>query len=632
MRFKPSLLVVVVLLLAALALAISPALAATPSFSDVPSYHPYALAIQDLATQEIINGFPDGTFKPDNPVTRQQFAKVILLSFSILVSEDAWPNPDVPFVDLGPDDPNSLYPHEYVATAAVLGITKGKDLTHFAPLDNISRAQVITMVVRAAQNILPETVSLAGDVATSTWGNFDATHASNAAIAEANGLLAGLGADASHPSGNLASLSPFAKMTRGEVAQVLHNLIERIDQTATPMSSETSPPSSETTTTSPPTTGPLGDLTHFYWTAADGWKAENVSALTGTKVWGPPVHVFNLAGSTADGLITKGPDHSLYAFSKTNLPNWLVLSDTEWGGKDLAGPLTTWYTSDNSLAREFGHLAGPAKDGDLLHILWGVGSDQPPFEYEDVSSTTGQKIQGEISAYVTFSGNDLKVEHVAARSLSGDLLVFSDVALLQNWQVVDVSVLTGRTIVGSPVAWVEYLTGDVFRGHVAGVGTDGHLLHFYWTAADNWKVEDVSAKTGVGQLAGPVVQWGMRFGGMSDFDGLAAVDTADHLQHFWRTSGSPDWFVEDVSAATGRQALGPLAFYYDTLASNYYEHVVAEGSDGHLLIFWDNRVNHDWKVVDVTAITGASAEGPFATWFSYDQGLPVMTHLAGVRR
>ena len=49
---------------------------------------------------------------------------------------------------LDPNDP--LYPAGYVAACAAAGITVGKTPDTFAPYDNITRAQLITMVARAA--------------------------------------------------------------------------------------------------------------------------------------------------------------------------------------------------------------------------------------------------------------------------------------------------------------------------------------------------------------------------------------------------------------------------------------------------------------------------------------------------
>jgi hypothetical protein len=186
-----------------------------PVFVDVPADHPYFQAINQLGAQGIIVGYEadEGReFRPEEPVWRAQFAKVIDGSLDLPVTEDM----TSPFIDLGPDVPDNLYPHEYVAAAYDNGITTGLTPTTFGPFVDISRAQVVSMVVRAAQLLRPP-----GFLATpdpdyhSPWGAFSPTHQANADIADYNGLTAGL---------DLASLDPWGSMTRGEVAQMLVNL------------------------------------------------------------------------------------------------------------------------------------------------------------------------------------------------------------------------------------------------------------------------------------------------------------------------------------------------------------------------------------------------------------------------
>jgi hypothetical protein len=195
---------------------VSPAPAAGASFSDVPTGHAYAEAIADLSGRGIINGFADGTFKPDSPVNRQQFAKMIVKALGLTVTgSEICPFIDVDFTP-NPSDPN--YPAKYVAVCAQQGITAGKTATTFDPLASITRQQLITMVVRAAG---------LGDAPTGYSVPFAATqftlaeHFANAKRAAYAGLLDGLGI------GGTYSFSVPA--TRGECAQVLHNLIGRGD-------------------------------------------------------------------------------------------------------------------------------------------------------------------------------------------------------------------------------------------------------------------------------------------------------------------------------------------------------------------------------------------------------------------
>jgi hypothetical protein len=135
---------------------------------------------------------------------------VLCLAFELHVSEDLGSS----FIDLGKDSPESLYPHEYVAAAAKAGIVMGKTPLDFGPWDNVSRAQMITMVVRAAQRLSPGLLQLPPSDFRATLGAFSGTHAANVRIAEYNGLLEGL-------EGFGRAWDPWAAASRGEVVQVL---------------------------------------------------------------------------------------------------------------------------------------------------------------------------------------------------------------------------------------------------------------------------------------------------------------------------------------------------------------------------------------------------------------------------
>jgi hypothetical protein len=183
------------------------------AFSDVFPYGSESDAIQDLSSRGIINGYDDGTFRPDNPVWRQHFTKMIVLTLGLPTSEAAV----CPFNDVDVGGPSTLYPDNYIAVAAAQGITNGTGSGRFSPTAEISRAQVITMVVRAAGNLWPTVLHEPPASYVGTWAtDFDALHGPNARKAEYNGLLAGL---------DLPSIDPWGGMPRGEVAQVLHNLL-----------------------------------------------------------------------------------------------------------------------------------------------------------------------------------------------------------------------------------------------------------------------------------------------------------------------------------------------------------------------------------------------------------------------
>lgn len=193
------------------------------AFEDVPLGAPYYAAIQGMAEAGIINGYEndDGTFsfRPENPVWRWQFAKMIVGALQIPCNEGM----TAPFTDLDPDDPTKLDMTEFVRAAYDNGITQGTGGTNFSPYLEISRAQVVSMVVRAVQARFPGVLTTPSSGYTNTWGTaFSADHGANARLAEYNGLLAGL------PLTGAAS-NPWGSMSRGEVAQVLWNVMGKID-------------------------------------------------------------------------------------------------------------------------------------------------------------------------------------------------------------------------------------------------------------------------------------------------------------------------------------------------------------------------------------------------------------------
>ena len=182
----------------------------SPTFSDIAS-SPYKTAIKALAGAGIVTGFQDGTFRPDDAVTRQQFAKMIVKTLGYKVTG----REVCPFIDVAAQvgsDP--LYPSKYVAECASHGITQGKTATTFDPTADITHEQLITMVTRAAGANDPPATYMPAFTASQFSLN---EHYLNARKAENAGLLV-----------HLLGISPTydfqASSTRGECAQILYNL------------------------------------------------------------------------------------------------------------------------------------------------------------------------------------------------------------------------------------------------------------------------------------------------------------------------------------------------------------------------------------------------------------------------
>lgn len=187
--------------------------AGAAGFPDVSATHPYHLQIEVLAQLRVVGGFTDGRFRPDASVSRQQFAKMVVLAMRIPVSEA-----DVSaFGDVVRTGPETLFPDNYVAAVAREGITTGTRKPTpttpglFSPGAEISLAQVVTMMTRASGR----TLTPPAPGYRSTWGDFNAAHGPTARLAQYNGLLRYFP----------LSLSPWKSATRGEVAALLYNLM-----------------------------------------------------------------------------------------------------------------------------------------------------------------------------------------------------------------------------------------------------------------------------------------------------------------------------------------------------------------------------------------------------------------------
>ena len=182
------------------------------TFSDVGGNTLYAQQIWYLADRGVISGFSNGTFGPNHKVTRQQFTKMIVLALGYEVP----PIKACGFKDVAalPGSADPLYPISYIAACAKAGITVGTTANTFSPYDQITRAQLITMVVRAAGLSDPP----AGY--RPPFDYFSPAHYQWARKAAYAGLLDGL-----------AGLGPgfdfWAAASRGEVCLLLANLMRR---------------------------------------------------------------------------------------------------------------------------------------------------------------------------------------------------------------------------------------------------------------------------------------------------------------------------------------------------------------------------------------------------------------------
>jgi len=114
----------------------------TNAYSDVRADQWFNNAISTLSNAGILDGYNDGTFRPNAPITRAEFAK-IAVSFFAYADEE--------YKALYPDVPEGKWYAQYVEAATELGLINGYPDGTFRPDKTITRAEACTIVNRTIE-------------------------------------------------------------------------------------------------------------------------------------------------------------------------------------------------------------------------------------------------------------------------------------------------------------------------------------------------------------------------------------------------------------------------------------------------------------------------------------------------
>ena len=130
------------LLSALLLLSITISGAMAKDFKDLqPNYWAFK-QIQALANDNIVVGYPDSTFKADVPVTRAEFAVMVVKS---LHQENAILNEVFYFSDI----PTDFWAYRYIQRAQAFNLLKGFPDGTFKPYETVTKAEAITIISSA---------------------------------------------------------------------------------------------------------------------------------------------------------------------------------------------------------------------------------------------------------------------------------------------------------------------------------------------------------------------------------------------------------------------------------------------------------------------------------------------------
>ncbi|MBE5039109.1 S-layer homology domain-containing protein [Ructibacterium gallinarum] len=118
----------------------------TTSFTDVADTASYATAVKTLSLMSILNGYPDGTFRPDQNVTRAEFTAMLMrtLNYGSVGSTSA---SGLPFSDVDDNNTDINWAIPNINTAYSMGIINGYEDGTFRPSDNVAYEEAVKMIV-----------------------------------------------------------------------------------------------------------------------------------------------------------------------------------------------------------------------------------------------------------------------------------------------------------------------------------------------------------------------------------------------------------------------------------------------------------------------------------------------------
>lgn len=156
-------------------------------------------SIKRLLGMGVVSGYTDGTYKPGNNITRAEFAKIMVdaLGFKPATA------PSLKFADAAQIGD---WAKGYVATAVEKGLIAGYSDNTFKPANQITRAEIATIVVKALGKTAAGTPVFADASSIPAWAQ------GYVAVAAKEGIVAGY-SDNTFKAGNNATRAEAAKMT-----------------------------------------------------------------------------------------------------------------------------------------------------------------------------------------------------------------------------------------------------------------------------------------------------------------------------------------------------------------------------------------------------------------------------------
>ena len=173
-------------------------------FTDVQPGDWFYQNVMDAVAAGIVSGRGDGTFGPNDRITRRDFA--IMVSKLLLDGEDAPEATTTPFSDVAAND----YGLKAIAYCAENGIISGFD-GEFRPSDNITRQEAASVMKNALELTGTTSELFADDAAIATWAK------ANVYACKAAGVFNG---------DDHNNFNPTSTLTRAEAASIMVNAMK----------------------------------------------------------------------------------------------------------------------------------------------------------------------------------------------------------------------------------------------------------------------------------------------------------------------------------------------------------------------------------------------------------------------
>ena len=193
------------------AVPLSEAATATPkeaiAFQDVPDNYWAKPYIDALSSRGLISGFQDGTFRPDQPLTRAQIARIVSKTFDLTADKQS-----LEFSDVSSD----YWARESIGEVVKGGFMTGFPDDTFAPNEPVTRVQSLTTLVTGL-GIQPPT-----NIQTSIDRYTDANAIPKWATGKVAAATAG-GLVVNYP--NVQQLNPNQPTTRAELSALVYQAL-----------------------------------------------------------------------------------------------------------------------------------------------------------------------------------------------------------------------------------------------------------------------------------------------------------------------------------------------------------------------------------------------------------------------